>query len=317
MSTNLKTKIGNLELKNPVMVASGTFGYGEEFHESFYDISKLGAVVTKGISLAPKLGNEMPRVIEVASGMINAIGLANIGVDAFLSEKLPFLEKVGATVIVNVMGSTKEEYAEVARRLDVASGVCAIEINISCPNVKAGGLQFGIDPESAKDVTALVRNAFSRMLIVKLSPQTSSIPAMASAVEQAGADAISLINTIPAMAIDAKAKKPVLANVTGGLSGPAIKPIALRMVYEAAHSVKIPVIGIGGIMNVMDAVEFMLAGASAIQIGTANFVRPMAAMEIIDGLDEWCRENGIAKIADLVGALEVSSSNKSNPKLNY
>ncbi|MFH1830700.1 MAG: dihydroorotate dehydrogenase [Pseudomonadota bacterium] len=307
MKTDLKISIGKLELKNPVMAASGTFGYGEEFHESFYDISKLGAVITKGISLKPMPGNEMPRVIETASGMINSIGLANVGVDAFISDKLPFLEKADATVIVNVLGGAAEEYTEVARRLEARPFVQALEVNISCPNVKAGGIQFGIDPKLAAQVIVSVRKAFSKTLIVKLSPSSPSIADMAKAVESAGADAISLINTIPAIAIDAKARRPVLANVIGGLSGPAIKPIALRMVYEAARVVKIPVIGIGGIMNATDAVEFMLAGASAVQIGTANFVKPMAAMEIIDGLDTWCEENGVTKIADLVGALEAPS----------
>jgi len=299
MAADLKIKIGNLELKNPVMVASGTFGYGEEFHESFYDISKLGAVVTKGISLKPMAGNEMPRVIETASGMLNAIGLANVGLDVFVAEKLPFLEKKGATVVANILGTTADEYADVAKQLDAQASVHALEVNISCPNVKEGGLQFGIDPDQASRVTSAVRKVSSKTIIVKLSPSASSIPAMAKAVQDAGADAISLINTIPAMAIDAKAKKPVLSNVIGGLSGPAIKPIALRMVYEAAKSVDIPVIGMGGIMNATDAIEFMLAGAGAIQIGTANFVKPMAALEIIDGLNSWCQENGIAKIVDL------------------
>jgi dihydroorotate dehydrogenase (NAD+) catalytic subunit len=301
----LSVDIAGLKLKNPVAVASGTFAYGEEFNESLYEISRLGAVVTKGISLKPRLGNEMPRVIETASGMLNAIGLANVGVDAFLSDKLPYLEKAGATVIANVFGSTVEEYAEVAKRLDGAGGVGAIEINISCPNVKCGGLQFGIDPDAAANVTSLARKAFSRTVIVKLSPQASSIAAMARAVEDAGADAISLINTIPAMAIDAETRQPVLANVIGGLSGPAVKPIALRMVNEAHHAVKIPVIGMGGIMDATDAIEFMLAGASAIQIGTANFVTPMAAVEIVEGIESYMSDQGISKVSKLTGALKL------------
>jgi len=301
----LSVNIAGLKLKNPVIVASGTFAYGEEFNESFYQISKLGAVVTKGISLKPRMGNEMPRVIETASGMLNAIGLANVGVEAFVSDKLPYLVKAGATVIANVFGSTVDEYAEVAKRLDSEEGVAAIELNISCPNVKCGGLQFGIDPTAAADVTAAARKAFKGALIVKLSPQASSIPAMARAVEDAGADAISLINTIPAMAIDAGTRRPVLANVTGGLSGPAIKPIALRMVHEAYHAVKIPVIGMGGIMTATDAIEFMLAGATAIQVGTANFVTPMAAVEIVDGIEVYCREGGFKKASDITGALET------------
>ena len=304
---DLTVKIGRLVLKNPVMVASGTFGYGEEFNESFYDISRLGAVVTKGISLAPRIGNQMPRVIETASGMLNAIGLANVGVDAFLSDKLAYLDRVNAAVIANILGSTVEEYAEVARRLEPAKSVLAIEQNISCPNVKCGGLQFGTDPESAAKAVRAVRKAFTRTLIVKLSPQASSIPEMARAVEDAGADAISLINTIPAMAIDIEMRRPVLANVTGGLSGPAIKPIALRMVYEAARAVKIPIIGMGGIMNATDAIEFMMAGAAAIQIGTGNFVRPMTAIEVIEGLESYCEEHGISRVADLTRSLELSS----------
>ncbi len=302
---DLKVQIGALELKNPVLTASGTYGYGEEFHESFYDISRLGAVVTKGISLKPRPGNPMPRVIETASGMLNAIGLANVGVDAFLGKKLPFLKKAKATVVVNILGSTVEEYAEVARRLEGAEGVHALELNISCPNVACGGLQFGTDPGSAAGATLAVRKAFSRTLIVKLSPQAANIPAMAAAVEAAGADAISLINTIPAMAIDIRRRAPVLANITGGLSGPAIKPIALRMVREAHDAVKIPVIGMGGIVNAADAIEFLLAGAAAVQIGTANFINPLVAIEVIEGIGAFCREEGIAAVSELTGALKA------------
>jgi len=302
---NLNIEIGSLKLKNPVLVASGTFGYGEEFAESFYDLSRLGAVVSKGVSLMPRAGNEMPRVIETASGMINAIGLANVGLKAFVSEKLPFLASKKAVVIANILGSTIEEYVKVAEGLAPHKDVAAIELNISCPNVSCGGIAFGIDPKAAADVTKAVRKAFPRMLIVKLSPQASSIPEMAKAVEAAGADAISLINTIPAMAIDARARRPVLANITGGLSGPAIKPIALRMVYEAARAVKIPIVGMGGIMSARDAIEFMLAGATAVQIGTANFVNPMAAIEIIDGIEKWCREEKVGKVSDLIGALKL------------
>ncbi len=250
-------------------------------------------------------GLKLKNPIMVASGMLNAIGLANVGVEAFVSEKLPYLVKAGATVIANVFGSTVDEYAEVSKKLDSEKGVAAIELNISCPNVKCGGLQFGVDPAAAAEVTKAARKAFKRTIIVKLSPQASSIPAMAKAVEDAGADAISLINTIPAMAIDAETRKPVLANVTGGLSGPAIKPIALRMVHEAYHAVKIPVIGMGGIMSAADAIEFMLAGASAIQVGTANFVTPMAAVEIIDGIEAYMSEQRVSKISELVGALKV------------
>lgn len=301
---DLKVSIGSLQLKNPVLTASGTYGYGEEFHESFYDISRLGAVVTKGISLKPRQGNPMPRVVETPAGMLNAIGLANVGVEAFLAEKLPFLRKAKATVVVNVLGSTVEEYAEVARRLDGAQGVHALELNISCPNVACGGLQFGTDPKSAAEATLAVRKAFSRTLIVKLSPQASNIPAMAAAVEGAGADALSLINTIPAMAIDVKRRAPILANITGGLSGPAIKPIALRMVREAHGAVKIPIVGMGGILNATDAIEFLLAGAAAVQIGTANFINPLVAIEVIEGIEAFCREERISRVAQLTGALK-------------
>lgn len=304
MAPNLSVQIGSLTLKNPVMVASGTFGYGEEFHGTFYDLSRLGAVVAKGISLEVRVGNPMPRIVETASGMLNAIGLANVGLDVFIAEKVPFLQQAGATVIANILGRSVEEYAEVARRLDAVPGVSAIEANISCPNVKAGGVQFGTDPRRAADVTRAVRQAFSRTLIVKLSPQCQDIPAMARVLADAGADALSLINSIPAMAIDVASRRPVLGNVIGGLSGPAIKPIALRMVFEAARAVSLPVIGIGGIIDTTDALEFLLAGASAIQVGTGNFVHPMAAIDIIDGLERRCEREGIASIQEMVGALK-------------
>lgn len=303
MNPDLSIKIGGLKLKNPVVVASGTFGYGEEFHEDIYDISKLGAVVTKGISLEAREGNPMPRVTEAASGMINAIGLANVGIDAFIAEKVPFLAKVKATIIANILGNSVDEYAEIARRLSDVAHVHAIEINISCPNVKAGGVQFGIDPLQSASVTRAVRNVYKHTLIVKMSPQCSDISSMAKAIADAGADALSLINSIPAMALDVKTRRPVLSNIVGGLSGPAIKPIALRMVYEASHAVSVPVIGLGGIMNATDAIEFMLAGASAIGIGTANFVNPMVAVEIIEGLDIYCRERRLASVRDIVGKL--------------
>ncbi len=305
MTPELSVEIGALKLKNPVLVASGTFGYGEEFHDTFYDIARLGAVVTKGISLAPRKGNPMPRVIESAGGMLNAIGLANVGVDCFLAEKLPFLLNAGATVVVNCFGSTVEEYAEVARRLDGAEGVAAFELNISCPNVAAGGVQFGTQPKLAAEMTRAVREATARPLWVKLSPQVADIAAMAAAVVEAGADAISLINTIPAMAIDAEARRPVLANITGGLSGPAIKPVALKAVYDVARAIDRPIVGMGGIMNACDAVEFLLAGATAVQIGTANFVRPTIAIEVVDGLRAYCAERGIAAVRELTGALQT------------
>jgi dihydroorotate dehydrogenase (NAD+) catalytic subunit len=305
MSDILSVKIGSLKLKNPVMVASGTFGYGEEFDEKVFPISKLGAVVTKGISLLPRKGNPMPRVVEAASGMLNAIGLANVGVEEFVAKKLPFLVKTGATVIANIFGSTVDEYTKVAEALEPERGVAAVEVNISCPNVKAGGVLFGTDPKLASEVVAAVRKKFKRTMIVKLSPQVSSIKKIAAAVVDAGADSISLINTIPAMAIDAETMKPVLANVTGGLSGPAIKPVALKLVYECAAAVKVPIIGMGGIMNATDAVEFILAGATAVQIGTANFVRPNTALEVIDGIGEYCKRKGVTSVGKLVRALKV------------
>jgi len=305
MTPDLSTKIDSIEMKNPVCVASGTFGYGEEFHDSIYDISELGAVFTKGISLAPREGNPVPRVIETSSGMLNAIGLANVGLDVFISEKLPFLVNVGATVIVNIFGSKVADYAAVAERLNSADGVAGIELNISCPNVSAGGVQFGIDPKLAGEVTRAVRDSFSRTLIVKLSPQASDIAEMGKSCVDAGADALSLINTIPAMAVDVEKKKPVLTNVTGGLSGPAIKPVALKAVYDISRAVEVPIIGMGGIMNARDAIEFMLVGASAIQIGTANFVNPNVALEIIAGLKSYCAENGLASIEEIIGAIEV------------
>jgi len=290
MQPNLKVQIGKLELKNPVMVASGTFGYGEEFAE-LYDISKLGAIVTKGISLKPREGNPMPRIIETNGGLINAIGLANVGVEAFIKEKLTFLRKAQATVIVNIFGESVEEYVAVALKLEGAMGISALELNISCPNVKAGGASFGIDPESAQLVTSAVRKVTTFPLIVKLSPQACDIVAVARAVEAAGADALSLINTIPATAIDVNTRKPILANISGGLSGPVLKPIALQMVYDVCRGVKIPIIGIGGIMSTADAIEFLSAGAVAIQIGTANFVKPMIAPGIIAGIRSYLVEH--------------------------
>lgn len=304
MSDLLKTRIGKLELKNPVMVASGTFGYGEEFSEMF-DLAALGAVVTKGISLKPREGNPMPRIVETPSGMINAIGLANVGVEEFLSEKLPFLVSRKATVIVNVFGSSVEEYEEVSRCFEGVSGVSGIEVNISCPNVKAGGVQFGTDPEMAKKVIKRVRKAYSGMLMVKLSPQVSDIRKMACAMEDVGADALSLINTVPAMAIDSVKMKPVLANISGGLSGPAVKPIALKLVYDASRAVKIPIVGLGGIMNASDAAEFLLAGASAVQVGTANFVKPSTAWDVVSGLEDYLASNGFDSIQELRSVMKL------------
>jgi dihydroorotate dehydrogenase (NAD+) catalytic subunit len=300
----LDTKIGSLKLKNPVLVASGTFGYGEEFSE-LYELSKLGAVVTKGISIKPRKGNPMPRMVETPSGLINSIGLENVGIETFLEDKLPFLQEERATVVVNVFGESIDEYYELVKILDSVDGVHAIELNISCPNVKAGGMHFGASATSARALTESVRKATELPLWVKLSPMVSDIAEIAKAVEEAGADAISLINTISAMAIDVATRKPKIANVVGGLSGPAIKPVALKLVWQAFNAVKIPVIGIGGIMNVTDALEFMVAGASAIQIGTANFVSPNTAMDIISNLETYAKENSLTNISDIVGSLRV------------
>jgi len=301
---NLETKIGSLKLRNPILVASGTFGYGEEMAE-FYDLSKLGAVVTKGISLKPRSGNPMPRTCEAPMGMINAIGLENVGLDVFIAEKLPFLREKNATVIVNVFGESIEEYVGIARRLDTTSGIDAIELNISCPNVKAGGMQFGTDADAAAELTEAVRRKCDLPIIVKLSPLVTDIANIAKMVEDAGADALSVINTVPAMAIDVKTRKPKLANVVGGLSGPAIKPIALRQVWQVYNAVKVPIIGMGGIMTTEDALEFMIAGASAVQIGTGTFVNPGCAVEIIEGLAAYAQERKLKAITDVVGTLEV------------
>ncbi len=303
---DLACNLGKFTLKNPVMTASGTFGYGFEYH-NYYDISRLGAVVVKGIRMTPSHGNPTPRVAEVTGGMLNAIGLQGPGVEAFLHKEhyMPFLRRVGATVIVNIWGTSIAEYGEVAARLEAEKeGITALEINISCPNVKAGGVAFGTDPALAAEVVKTVRAATTLPLITKLSPNVSNIGEFARAVEAAGSDAVSLINTITAMAIDIETRKPKIANRTGGFSGPALKPIAVRMVYEAAHAVKIPVIGMGGIMTGEDAVEFLLAGASAVAVGTANFVDPFAPLKVIDGINAYLDRHGIAKVSDLVGKVE-------------
>lgn len=299
---DLAVRIGALRLSNPVMTASGTFGYGGEF-APFVNLHQLGAVVVKGISLEPRAGNPPPRIVETACGMLNAIGLENVGVEQFLAKKLPWLHGVGATVVVNILGNSVEEYAELAARLEQAEGVAAIEVNISCPNVKQGGVAFGTDPAMAAAVTKAVRKATTRPLILKLSPNVTDIGAMARAVEESGADAVSLINTLLGMAIDLRSRRPKLANVVGGLSGPAIKPVALRMVWQVANCVKIPVIGIGGIMNAVDALEFIVAGATAVQVGTANFVNPGATGEIIRGIEEYLLANQLDTITSLRGSL--------------
>jgi dihydroorotate dehydrogenase (NAD+) catalytic subunit len=301
---DLSVNIAGISLRNPVMTASGTFGYGEEFSE-YVDLEKIGAIVTKGLSIKPKAGNSMPRIVETPGGMLNAIGLQNVGIEKFIEEKVPFLRKVATPVIVNFFGNTVEEYAALAERLDAIAEVAGIEVNISCPNVKHGGIVFGTDPKAAYSVVRAVRAATKKPLIVKLSPNVTDIVEMASACAEAGADALSLINTLTGMAIDLKTRRPALANVTGGLSGPAIKPVALRMVWQVSRAVNLPLIGIGGITTATDVLEFLLAGATAVQVGTANFMSPAASQKIAEGLETYLRENGINDVKELIGALQV------------
>ena len=300
---DLSVEIAGLKLKNPVLAASGTFGYGTEYGP-LARAADFGAVITKTVTLAPRPGNRPPRICETASGMLNSIGLANVGIEQFLSHKLPALKKTGATVIVNIAGNTVEEYVMLARRVNQHPGVAALELNISCPNVKQGGIAFGTDPKAAADLTRAVRRAWPKPLIVKLSPNVSDITPIARAAELAGADALSLINTLYGMAIDIERQRPVLGNVTGGLSGPAIKPVALYHVHKAYQAVKIPLIGLGGISNGHDAVEFMLAGAAAVQIGTANFCDPSSADRTVRGLSDYCIKHGIGKVSQLTGRLK-------------
>lgn len=301
---DLKVKIGKIIFKNPVLVASGTFGYGEEYSELF-DLNRLGGIITKSVTLNPREGNPPPRTCETPSGMLNSIGLANIGVEKFIQEKLPFLRKFNTRIIVNVAGSTVDEYLQVVEKLNNAKGVDMLEINISCPNVALGGMEFGANPDSAFKCIKAIKNETSYPLMTKLTPNVKDIVEIAQAVEDAGSDCVSLINTLVGMAIDSKAKKPLLANITGGLSGPAIKPVALAMVWKVAQKVKIPVVGIGGITNTEDALEFLLAGASLIQVGTSNFVDPQTSIKIIEGLRNYCKENKISKIKSLIGKLKI------------
>ena len=300
----MKVNIAGLQMKNPVITASGTFGYGEEYAD-YIDLNLLGGISVKGLSLAPRAGNPPPRIMETTGGMLNSVGLQNIGVDAFIEEKIPFLRKFDVAVIANIYGESYADYAAVAAKLDGVPGVHALEVNISCPNVQKGGLSFGADPKSAAEVTRRVRAKNSLPLIVKLTPNVTDITVIARAVEQAGADAVSLINTLTGMSIDLATKTPHLKNITGGLSGPAIKPVALRMVWQVARQVKIPVIGMGGIMTARDALEFMVAGASAVQVGTASFVNPRSGVEIIDGMQDYMKKNRIKKITDIVGTLKT------------
>jgi dihydroorotate dehydrogenase (NAD+) catalytic subunit len=300
----LNTKIGSLELKNPVMTASGTFGYGTEYAD-FMDISRLGAIIVKGTTLAPRQGNPYPRMAETPSGMLNAVGLQNKGVDYFVDHIYPEVQKIGTAIIVNVSGSCIDDYVQTASIINTLDDIPAIELNISCPNVKQGGMAFGVNPESAAQVVSAVRKAYDKTLIVKLSPNVTDITEIARAVEGAGADSVSLINTMLGMAIDAEKRRPILSTVTGGMSGPAVKPVALRMVWQTAKAVKIPVIGLGGICSATDAIEFLLAGASAIQIGTANFIDPSISEKVVDGIADYLQRHNFSSVQEIIGALEV------------
>jgi dihydroorotate dehydrogenase (NAD+) catalytic subunit len=304
---DLRVNVGGIRMANPVMTASGTFGYGAEFRD-FIDLNRLGAIIVKGLSLAPARGNPPPRIVETPCGMLNAIGLENVGLEAFLSGKMPFLRTLSVPVIVNLYGRSVEEYAELAGRLDDQEGIAGLEINISCPNVKAGGVAFGVDPDAAAQVVAAVRRNTRRPVMVKLSPNVTDITVIARRVEDAGADAVSLINTITGMAVDIATRRPRLANVTGGLSGPAIRPVALRMVWQVACAVSLPVVGIGGIMTAEDALEFLIAGATAVQVGTANFVNPSATVAIIDGIAAYLKDHEMAGIEALIGSLRLDPS---------
>jgi dihydroorotate dehydrogenase (NAD+) catalytic subunit len=302
---DLKVNIGAIELQNPVMTASGTFGYAREF-EGLVDLNRLGAIIVKGLSLEPTKGNPPPRIVETPCGMLNAIGLENVGIDVFVKEKLPFLQTLFPPIFANIYGTSIEAYAELAARVDELEAIAGVEVNISCPNVKAGGIAFGADPNSAFKVVKAVRKKTSKPLIVKLSPNVTDITIIARSAEEAGADALSLINTITGMAIDIETRRPKIANITGGLSGPAIKPVALRMVWQVAQTAQIPVIGIGGIMTAVDALEFFIAGATAVQIGTANFTNPRATLDIIDGIEKFLSQNKIDRVAGIIGTLGTS-----------
>jgi dihydroorotate dehydrogenase (NAD+) catalytic subunit len=301
---DLRVNIGSLEIANPVMTASGTFGYAREF-EKLMNLHRLGAVIVKGISLFPRAGNPPPRIVETACGMLNAIGLQNVGVDRFIIEKMPYLQGLNVPVIVNILGDSLAEYEEITTRLTGIPGVAGIEVNISCPNVKKGGVAFGTDPAMAAAVTGAVKKKAAVPVMVKLSPNVTDIAVIARAVEDAGADAISLINTLIGMAIDLPTRRPKLANIIGGLSGPAIKPVALRMVYQVAKVVSVPIIGIGGIESAEDALEFMLAGATAVQIGTANFINPRASEEVVDGISAYAKAEKLLSIRSMIGGLQL------------
>ena len=301
---DLTTQLGKLQMKNPVMTASGTFGYGTEYSD-FIDLSRIGGIIVKGTTLRERQGNQYPRMAETPSGMLNAVGLQNKGIDYFVNHIYPTLKDIDTNVMINLSGSTIEDYVKTAEIINTLDKIPGIELNISCPNVKEGGMAFGVSCLAASQVVAEVRKVYHKELMVKLSPNVTDIAEIAKGVEGAGADSISLINTLLGMAIDAKTRKPVLSTITGGLSGPAVKPIALRMVWQVAKAVKVPVIGLGGIMNATDAIEFMLAGATAIQVGTANFIDPAISVKIVEGIDNYLNKNGFSSARDIIGALEI------------
>lgn len=298
----LEVKIGNLTLKNPVLTASGTFGYGEEFSD-FIDLSRLGGFIVKGTTLNHREGNPYPRMVETPAGMLNAVGLQNKGVDYFIEKIYPSIKDIDSNVIVNVSGATISDYVAVCEKLNSLDKINAIEVNISCPNVKQGGMAFGTTCDGAAEVTKAVRKAFSKTVIVKLSPNVTDIVSIAKAVEAEGADSVSLINTLLGMAVDVERRRPYLSTITGGLSGPAVRPVAVRMVWQVAHAVKVPVIGLGGIMNGRDALEFMIAGATAVEVGTANFIDPAVTVKIIDYMEDYCSRHGIDDISEIIGVI--------------
>lgn len=299
---NLSTKIHNITLKNPVMTASGTFGYGEEFAD-FIDLSRLGGIIVKGTTGERRQGNPYPRMAETPSGMLNAVGLQNVGVETFCREVYPCIKDIDTKIFVNVSGSSIEEYCHVAEMIDELDNIPGIELNISCPNVKKGGMGFGTNPDMAAQVVRAVRQVYHKTLIVKLTPNVTSVVDIAKAVEQAGADSVSLINTLLGMAIDVERQRPYLSTITGGLSGPCVKPVAVRMVWQVAHAVQIPVVGLGGISTAADALEFLMAGAKAIEVGTANFLDPTVTVKIVEGLEDYCLRHHIADINDIIGII--------------
>jgi dihydroorotate dehydrogenase (NAD+) catalytic subunit len=309
MARDLSVQIGSLTLKNPIIAASGCFGYGLEYAESM-DIAALGGVASKGLFLKEREGHAPPRIVETPSGMLNAIGLQGIGVHRYVAEKLPELRRLGVTNIVNICGTTLDEYCEVAKVLSDHDGVAAIEINISCPNIKEGGIQFGCSLTGTYDVVSAVRKVTKLPIIPKLTPNVTDVASIAKSAEDAGADAVSLVNTFLAMAIDVETRRPKLSNIVGGLSGPAIRPIAVRMVYECRRAIKIPIIGMGGIATAEDVLEFIIAGATAVQVGTANFVDPFIWSKLLDGMRDYMRRHDVARVADLVGTVDTSTREK-------